>query len=141
MSSSVTSVLHAEAQALQLAVWVVDKLGWIGVSFFSDNKVLVEAASANDLLSRSGHWSIRPILADVLIRRSQFSEKVIKVPRVENKTAHALDKCALRNCSDFRSSFRCKSNLVFVSLCFCRTSLCNLSLPSGRLVTVHCLGC
>jgi ribonuclease HI len=46
VSSSVSSVLDAEAQVLLLAVRAVEKLGWTGVSFFSDNKVVVEAASA-----------------------------------------------------------------------------------------------
>ncbi|KAM0846565.1 hypothetical protein ACQ4PT_055586 [Festuca glaucescens] len=120
-----------------MAIRVVEKLGWTGVSFLSDNKVFVDAASANDLLSRTSHWSTRPILVDVFSRRSQSSERILKVPRAENKMAHALAKRAFRDHSDARSSFLCKSNLLFPSLGFCRTSLCNLSSPSGSLMAVH----
>lgn len=122
LSSLVSSVLDAEAQALLLAVQAVEKLGWTGVSYLSDNKNLVQAASlADDLLSGAGHWLIRPTVAVVLKRREQFSEEVLKVPRAENKMAHALAKRAIRDQSDSRSLFRCKSIMVFVSLCFCRT--------------------
>jgi ribonuclease HI len=141
VSCTASSVLQAEAHALLLAVRVVHALGWTGVSFLSDNKMLVDAASANDLLSATGHWSIRPVLADVLNRRNQFAERIIKVPRSENKVAHALAKRAFRDHSDSRSLFRCKSNLLSPSLCLCRTSLCNLSYPSGRLLAVHCQAC
>jgi ribonuclease HI len=141
VSCTASSVLQAEAHALLLAVRVVHALGWTGVSFLSDNKMLVDAASANDLLSATGHWSIRPVLADVFNRRNQFAERIIKVPRSENKVAHALAKRAFRDHSDSRSLFRCKSNLLSPSLCLCRTSLCNLSYPSGRLLAVHCQAC
>ncbi|KAK1603316.1 hypothetical protein QYE76_018648 [Lolium multiflorum] len=107
VSCTASSVSQAEAHALLLAVRVVHALGWTGVSFLSDNKMLVDAASSNDLLSATGHWSIRPVLADVFNRRNQFAERIIKVPRSENKVAHALAKRAFRDHSDSRSLFRC----------------------------------
>ena len=141
ISTDISSVLQAEAQGLLLAVRVAKLMGWTSVCFLSDNKTFVDAASSEDLLSKTIHRSIRPTLADIHSHRRTNGDLVLKVPRAENKTAHALAKLAFRDRSDARSSFRCKSNLPFPSLCSTRNKLCNFRDNFVRLLAVYCLGC
>jgi hypothetical protein len=132
--------LQAEAQALVLAAAVVRSLGWNNVTFLSDCQVLVDAAEAADLISKPGHWSARPILAEFFRCRRQHLEHVIKVPRSNNKIAHSIAKRALTDYSRSFCSFICKSSLS-LSTCRCKMALWNLSIPFGKLQSVLCHGC
>jgi hypothetical protein len=60
------------------------------ILYGNDIKVLVDAASKNDLLSRTSHWLIKPMLADVPNRR--LSEKVLKIPRTERAIWHRFPR-------------------------------------------------
>jgi ribonuclease HI len=139
-SAHVDSVLQAEAHALVLAGAAVRFLGWNNVTFLSDCKVLVGAAEAADLISKPGHWSARPILAEFFRYRRQQLEHVIRVPRSKNKIAHSIAKRALKYISSSGCSFTCKSSLPS-NTCRCKMALCNLSFPFGKLQSVLCHGC
>uniref|UniRef100_A0ACD5VTL4 Uncharacterized protein n=1 Tax=Avena sativa TaxID=4498 RepID=A0ACD5VTL4_AVESA len=141
ISTDASSALQAEAQGLLLAVWVVQLMEWRRVCFLSDSKTLVDAVATDNLLSRSGHWVLRPFLADAQNHRNSSGNLVQKVSRADNKTAHALCKRAYRDRSDPRTTFRCKSNLLFSSHCASRNRLCNITLKNIRLLAVHCLSC
>ncbi|KAM0895415.1 hypothetical protein ACQ4PT_023829 [Festuca glaucescens] len=127
-SAHVDYVLQAEAQALVLVATVVRSLGWNNMTFLSDCQVLVDAGEAADLISKPGHWSARPILAEFFRCRRQHLEHVIKVPRSNNKIAHSIAKRALTDYSRSFCSFICKSS-VPLSTCRCKMALCNRSFP------------
>ena len=105
MSNSAKSALEAEAQAMLLAALLAHALSWKNVCFLSDCQVLVDAAEANDLVSKPGHWAIRPILAEFAATRNYHSQRVIKISREENKIADTLAKRAFRNRTDSTTSF------------------------------------
>lgn len=141
ISTDASSALQVEAQGLLLAVRMVQLMEWRRVCFLSDCKTLVDVVVTDDLLSRSGHWVLRPFLADVQNHRNANEDLVQKVPRADNKTVHALGKRAYRDCSGPRTTSRYRSNLLFPSHCASTNRLCNIRLKNIRLQAVHCLGC
>jgi hypothetical protein len=85
-----SSVLQAEAQALLLAVRMTQLLGGSNVFFYSDCKVLMEAAMSDDMFSKNSHSIIRHILADVLVCRRATEDLVLKVPHAETRQCMRL---------------------------------------------------
>lgn len=135
--ANVSSVLQAEAHGLLLAASIVNALGWTDVSFLTDCKILAEAAEAKDLLTKPGHWNIRPILANFFHAASSLNSfKVSHIPRILNLIAHSLAKRAFRQRFSSYCSFRCSK-----VTCKTKMALDAMALPSGRLLSVHCLGC
>ena len=94
-----------------------------------------------DLVSKPGHWAIRPILAEFAATRNYHSQRVIKISREENKIADTLAKRAFWNRMDSTTSFLCTKHVPSLSMCPVRDALQNLNLPFGRLQSVLCSAC
>jgi hypothetical protein len=96
MSPPVSSPLQAETSALLLATKLADIFRIHDPAFYTDNSVLASAAKASNILSAPGHWSNRPLLADIQAAPSFNSCRVYHINRANNTMAHHQAKLAVK---------------------------------------------
>jgi len=63
-------------------------------SLLTDNQIVATAAQEGSLLHNPGHWSLRPILADLAEATRGMHYSIIKIGREANKVADKLAKQA-----------------------------------------------
>jgi hypothetical protein len=86
--------LKVEAQAFLFGAKLGTALNLRGATLFTDNQVLASAVLAGSPHTHPGHWSIRPIIADIqdIIRAKSYI--VCKIHGEANKIADSLAKKA-----------------------------------------------
>jgi hypothetical protein len=92
----VSTPLQAEAFGLLLATKLAEILQLQGPQFYTDCLVLASAAATDDITMALGHWSIRPILADIQGSNSFHARKILHIKRSSNVKAHHHARLALR---------------------------------------------
>jgi hypothetical protein len=65
LSPPASSPLQAEAFGLLLATKLAELLRLQEPQFYTDCLVLASAAATEDITKAPGHWSIRPLLAEI----------------------------------------------------------------------------
>jgi hypothetical protein len=60
------------------------------VNFLTDNEMVATAAQQNSLRLSPGHWSLRPILAELATITQGMQRSIIKVRRETNKVTDKL---------------------------------------------------
>ena len=86
--------LEAEAQALLLGAKLALALNLQVANLLTDNQIVATAAQEGSLLHNPGHWSLRPILADLAEATRGMHYSIIKIGREANKVADKLAKQA-----------------------------------------------
>ena len=84
--------MEVEAHALLFCAKLAAALDLQDTALLTDNQVVASAVLAGSPLSHPGHWSLRPIIAEVQDIKQAKSYSVIKIGRQVNKIADALAK-------------------------------------------------
>jgi ribonuclease HI len=91
-SSSATSALQAETQAMEVAAQIAKKLKIKKPKFLTDNSILAQTLKLQDLKKNPGHWMIRPNLQQFIYHTQGMQASIHKIKRENNKEAHGLAK-------------------------------------------------
>lgn len=89
LMTSTTSVLMAEAAALDLAASMVSLLNLQSPSYLTDNQQLVTFFNGSDL-STPPDWAVKPFTQSFINRNVAGTYRVFKIARQQNQTAHLL---------------------------------------------------
>jgi len=84
--------LEVEAHALLFCAKLAAALDLQDTALLTDNQVVASAVLAGSPRSHPGHWSLRPIIAEVQDIKQAKCYSVIKIDRQRNKIADALAK-------------------------------------------------
>jgi ribonuclease HI len=99
----------AEARALLFGAKLAAALDLRNAVLLTDNQVVASAVLAGSPRSHPGHWSLRPIIAEVQDIKQAKSYSVIKIGRQKNKIADALAKRARRATIPTSCFFSCQA--------------------------------
>jgi ribonuclease HI len=101
--------LEAEAHALLFGAKLAAALDLRNAALLTDNQVVASAVLAGSPRTHPGHWSLRPIIAEVQDIKQAKSYTVIKIDRQKkNKIADALAKRARRASIPTSHLFSCQ---------------------------------
>jgi ribonuclease HI len=89
-SSYASSALQAEAQAMEVAAQIANKLKVQNSNFLTDNFIVAQSLKQHDLKKNPGHWTIRPNLQQILQFMQGMEAGILKIKREDNKSAHML---------------------------------------------------
>lgn len=87
-ASTASSVIQAEARALELGAQIAKALNLHRTNFLTDNQVLAEAAARRCPEDYPGHWTIRDSLSAFIKHTKEADPRVFKLSRPSNKDAH-----------------------------------------------------
>ena len=85
---SAPSSLYAEAQGLNLAAQIAEKINIHEATFFTDNLILARAAAANRISNENVPWELREQIANYQRASRRMETKVYHISRNLNITAH-----------------------------------------------------
>uniref|UniRef100_A0ACD5Z4N3 Uncharacterized protein n=1 Tax=Avena sativa TaxID=4498 RepID=A0ACD5Z4N3_AVESA len=135
LSPPASTPLQAEAFGLLLATKLAEILQLRGPQFYMDCLVLASAVTTDDITKTPGHWSIRPLIADIQRRSSFQASNIFHLHRSCNVKAHHHARLALKIQS---------RNLVVRCLCASTGGQCparDISVISVAPFTLRCVKC
>lgn len=133
-----TSVLMAEAAAINLAAKIATLFVHAGVSFFTDNQHLASFFNGGDH-ETPPQWEIKPFTQSFLNVTQGCNPRIYKIPRELNKMAHILATQAIRNemIPSCTADVAC-SNTSHILSCPLRVALNSVSWECFSLVAAAC---
>jgi ribonuclease HI len=137
-SSSATSALQAETQAMEVAAQIAKKLKIKKPKFLTDNSILAQTLKLQDLKKNPGHWMIRPNLQQFIYHTQGMQASIHKIKRENNKEAHGLAKEAFRDHSIETCFFNCTKHPSDLCPVIAVFSNQNQNVHPGTLLSVKC---